>query len=120
MEIGAIGAHSKIQCHTCHLFGHIAKDCKLMKKPSTGARPKEGGAAATTGGAGRGGGRKPWGRGEPEKKSAKRNRFINEICSAAACALEELEAEEDEPEDAAAGQSPEEDGDSDGEKREDF
>jgi hypothetical protein len=32
MEIGAIGDGRK-QCHICHQFGHIAKDCTLMKKP---------------------------------------------------------------------------------------
>jgi hypothetical protein len=82
MEIGAMGS-GRIQCHTCHQFGHIAKDCGLMKKPAGGAGAT-GGHKPRGGGAARGGGRKPAHKGEPENKGSKRNRFISEIALAIA------------------------------------
>jgi hypothetical protein len=107
MEIGAINATgNKVQCHTCHLFGHIARECTLMKKPQ-GAK---GGAAATTGGAAgaaaRGGARPKTrpdgpvkGKGETDKKGPRRGRFINAIAEALADfdAPEEEEEKEEEP-----------------------
>ena len=63
MEIGAMGT-GKIQCHTCHLFGHMSRDCELMKKLPPGA-----GAGGAPGG-NRFRGRPPAGRGAPAKAGA--------------------------------------------------
>ena len=89
MEIGAMGT-GKIQCHTCHLFGHIARDCGLVKKPAAndaagGARqrPRQGGA--------RGGAAAKDGKGEKDKRPQRYRRFINAIENAA----KHLEGDED-------------------------
>jgi hypothetical protein len=46
MEIGALGS-GKIQCHNCHLFGHVQRDCTFVKKtvaPGTAVATAAGGA----------------------------------------------------------------------------
>jgi hypothetical protein len=104
MEIGAMGT-GKIQCHTCHLFGHIARECSLQKKPSKGlAAPATAGASgASRFTKGRSDG-KPKGKGEPEKKGQKRTRFIHAIADAIAnINLEEEEDEEEEEEEVEEG-----------------
>ena len=92
MEIGAIGNNGKIQCHNCHLFGHIARECEKPKKANGGATATVAGRARAPRPAGATGGfarRK----GEPEKKTHRR--FINAINDV----VKEYEGQEDDDDD---------------------
>lgn len=113
MEIGAMGT-GRIQCHSCHLFGHIARDCD--KKAAGGAaaggarqRPRPPPAGAKGGASPRKG---ETGKGEPGKKQMRR-RFINAIAEA----VDEYYDVDKEADDDDYPEDDEEDADEDGEEK---
>lgn len=114
MEIGAIGKGG-IQCHTCHLFGHIARDCGLVKKTDVQKGGSGGAGGRRFGGAQ--GGAKDQGKKPPGKRFNKR--FVNALADLFDHYQEEGE-NNDEPEAEAAEEDEEEEESGDTEESQDF